>query len=593
MKRFHPNFPSLIFSFAAIVVLAFGCSADDQQPEGDPPELAVGEKRVETLRYLRFDVSNFTQSYTKDDLLALPRGVRESLWLFDLDLSNGENSPRLLDFSLRQIKGLDPESLDPAARNMQQLLNMTPDNAVLEDTSFEEIALLAPVIGVPSATILAELLEINVESEFLSTTAVASTILNNVIGSHPNAQLRPGPITPEHPDGLYAVTPGSLPVTLADAAADFATLSNKFGPVYVGDVYHPGFIEGDVRARVFEDDFKMTIRANANALPYKGVDLTNGSTASVNSIASQIDNLFDFDDPNFLTIEGLVPGVATIESMRFKIVEADGFIEGGTSPFPETYGNSVGWQLPPWTIERILLDAARTNFRDTQSQVTYFLPDSDSAAVDASIDNGWTVINTAGGLGSPPRPQFIWDVLLEVAQVRLHDVAGGGPPIPEGEANVSFELNDVPVGLTSEEIEQRIRQNIRDNPTGLLDIANTLLDSTRGAADFYYFRPSRNAAEDVQGDYLYFVTVSDLGIDADGNPAREYGYANPGFFADPGLTDKVSTKSDVEGDTSHEKIAVAAGDVLFTEDDAGRVYKLSIGEKPSVATISLEIERIR
>lgn len=582
-----------VIASLAVVICAVGCATDDLGPADEPAEFAVGERRVMTLRYLRFDVSNFTQSYTKEDLLALPQGIRDSLWLFDLDLSNGENSPRLLDFALRQIKGLDPESLDPAARNMQQLLNMTPDNAVLEDTSFEEIALLAPVIGVPTAAILADLLSINVESEFLSTTAIAQTILTDVIGSHPNAQRRRGPLTPENPDGLYAVTPGSLPVTLADAASDFSTLSSKFGPVFIEGVYHPGFIIGDVSATVFEEDFKMTIRANANALPYKGVDLTNGGSASVNSIASQIENLFDFDDPNFLTIEGLVPGVPTIDSMRFQIVEADGFVEGGTSPFPATYGNSVGWQLPPWTIERILLDAARANFRDTQSSVKFFLPGGEEAAVDAAIDNGWTTIKTAGGLGSPPRPQYIWDVLLEIAQIRLHEDPSSSEPIPEGEANVSFELQDVPVGLTSVEIEARIRQNIRDNPTGLLDIANNLLDSTRGAADFYYFRPSRAASAEVQGDYLYFVTVSDLGIDEDGNPARQYEYENPGFFSDPQLVNKVSSTREIEGDTTHEKVAINAGDILFTQDDQGRVYQLAVAEKPSGATISLAVERVR
>jgi hypothetical protein len=477
---------------------------------------------------------------------------------------------------------------------MQQLLNMTPDNAVLTGTSFEEVALLSPVIGVPSARILADLLEINVEAEFLSTTAVASTILENVIGSHPNAQVRKGPVTEEHPDGLYEVSPGSLPVTLADAAADFVTLSDKFGPIYQDGVYHPGFVEGDVQAKVFEDDFQMTIRANANALPYKGLDLTNTTTASVNSIASQIDNLFDFDDPNWLTIEGLVPGVATIGQMRFKIVEADGFIDGGTSPFPATYGNSSAWQLPPWTVERILVDAARTNYKDQNATVQYFLPDGEQAAVDAEIEDGWTTIDTAGGLGSPPRPQYIWDILLEVAQVRLHDpVEEGGTPIPEGEANVSFDLRDVPVGLTSAEIEQRIRANIRQNPTGLLDIANNLLDSTRGAADFYYYRPTRRAPEDVQGDWLYFVTVSDIGTDDDGNPTREYTYENPGFYADAELTQKLSTKQEVEGDTSHEKIMVEPGDELFIEDDEGYVYKLSIGEKPSLGTLALEVERVR
>src|SRR5262249_23164020 len=149
---------------------------------------------------------------------------------------------------------------------------------------------------------------------------------------------RLGPKTKANPDGVYPVKPGTLPITLADAVTNFASLPQHFGPVNKDGVYHPGFIAGETKASVLTDDFKMTVRANANALPYKGVELKTVSEASVNSVRSQIADLFDFNDPNWLTVEGIVPGAPVIESLTFQILENDKFVPGGLSPIPTRYG---------------------------------------------------------------------------------------------------------------------------------------------------------------------------------------------------------------------------------------------------------------
>ena len=570
-----------------LVVLAAACGVDELTIE-DPPALEIGDSRIIELRYLRFEVKNFEQTFTREDLLDLPNDVQERLWLLDLDLVGGPNAPRLLDNALAQIQALDPDGLSQAARNMQGLLNMTPDNADLHGTSFESIIDLAPVIGIAPQAVLADMLDINVEDTFLTTDAVSRTILDNVIRTHPNAQLRRGPITGDNPEGLYPVPYGTLPVTLADAASDFATLSRRFGPVFRDGVYHPGFIVGDVRAQVLDRDFSMTVRANANALPYKGVDLTNASSASVNSTASQIENLFDFEDPNWLTIRGLVDGVPIIDAMTFQIVEADGFIAGGRSPFPLARGDSPVWQLPPWTVERILADAARNALRDLNSVVRYFLPDGESSAVELVVEDGWATLETAGGLGSPPPPQYIWDVLLEVAQVRLHD---GG--IPEGEADVQFTLAGVPVGVDAASIEQTIRENIQADPNSLLDVAVGLLDNTVGAADFYYYRASPEAPEDLQGDWLFFIAPQDIALDDGGLPVRPYAYPNPGFFADPGLTTRVSSTVALDGDTTRQKVQVHVGDTLYVQDDDGSVFRVDVIGKRTRNSLQLEVTRVR
>ncbi len=579
MKDLTPPAPHIVAAVIAILLLACACSEPLDRPRVPAP-LEVGETVEVELRYIEFNVTNFTETFTKQDLLELPTEVQETLWLLDLDLSNGESSPRLLDNALAQIQALDPSTLDPAARNMQALLNTTPDNADLSGTSFERVIDLSPVIGVSPAAVLADMLQINVEDTFLTPDSIAEAILTNVIGAHPNVSQRRGPVTADNPEGLYPVTPGSLPVTLADAASDFRTLSTRFGPTIVDGVYHPGFIVGDVSSAVFDDNFAMTVRANVNALPFKGIDLGDATRASVNSIASQVDHLFDFDDPDWLTVEGLVPGVPVIEQMTFQILEHDGFVDGGRSPHPDSTGNSPAWQLPTWSLERMLIGGARDLFDDLDSEIEYFLHGEEDPAFTLFVEDGWAEIYTTGGLGSPPAPQYVWDVLLEVAQVRLHD---GG--LAEGEGNVAFTLSDVAVGVDTATIEETIRENLEADPSALVDVASLIVDNTVGDADFYYVRDP-----EAQQDYLQFVTAQDIARDDEGLPTRDYNYESPGFFSDIDLTNKVS---EVLPSSGHERVAVSSGDILFCADDEGRTFELRFREKPSDSRIAIGVTRVR
>jgi hypothetical protein len=551
--------------------LGCGSTGSDALPPA-PTALRVGDRREVELKFLRFDVSNFEQTLTREDVLALPKQVQERLWLLDLDLSNGPNAPRLLDNALAAIKKLDPAGLTPASRNLQRLLKMTPDTADLQGTSLEQLIALAPLLGIAPREVLAGMMGVNVEDTFLSPQVVSETILELVIATHPAAQKRPGPVTAAHPDGLYPVTPGFLPVTLADAASDFATLSAKFGPYDAGGVKHPGFISGETRARVLSEDFRMTVRANANALPYKGVDLTLGEVASVNSVPSQIRGLFDFDDPNWLRIEGLVEGTPRIESLTFRVVESPQFLPGGQSPLPGQVGNSPAWQLPPWQLERVLLEGGRRSFQDRDAFLSFTQPGKAEPLVTAEVKKGWQQINVQANIGAPPAPSYLWDILLEVAQVRLHD---GG--IPEGEGAVEFTLKDIPVGTDTDAIQQTIRDNLQADPSSLLDVATRLIDSSSGDADFYYYRVSPGGPPAQQGDWLFFISEADLPKDEEGTIVRPYGYEKPGFYADEGLTEKLSSKDDIEGDTEHEKVKIKEGDRLFVEGKQGRVFRVDVG----------------
>src|SRR5262245_58516708 len=89
---------------ALLHTLGVGCgqTEDDKQPELGPP--AVGQERLVELRFLRFDVSNFEQVMTRQEILDLPAETRDRMWLSDLDLTNGPTTPRLLDNALEAVR---------------------------------------------------------------------------------------------------------------------------------------------------------------------------------------------------------------------------------------------------------------------------------------------------------------------------------------------------------------------------------------------------------------------------------------------------------------------------------------------------------
>jgi hypothetical protein len=179
-------------------------------------------------------------------------------------------------------------------------------------------------------------------------------------------------------------------------------------------------------------------------------------------------------------------------------------------------------------------------------------------------------------------------MLVEIAQVRLHD---GG--LAEGRADVEFSLSNVPLGTDTATLEQRIRDNLRSAPSALVGIAEEIIDNTRGAADFYYYRTNPGNRPELEGDWLFFVNEADLEKDEQGKPMRSYGYARPGFYADPALKKQVSSLVALDGDTTHHKVRLADHRSVFMEDDEGAVFELSLSGKPSPSRISLHIERVR
>lgn len=574
---------------AACLVFTAGCMEPLEVVEANSSMMTIGETRSVELRYLRLDIRDFEQTLTLDDLRALPSGVTERLWLLDLPIAGGEATPRLIDAALAEIRELDTSTLGPAEANMQSLLTMTAENANLEGTVLESMSQLGSVVGLPSARILADMVGREVDEPYLATDFVADAIVSNVVGSHPAAQTRLGPITADNPAGIYPVTPGTIPVTLSDAINDFTTLSERFGPAFVDGVSHPGFVLGATRARVLGDDFEMTVRANANALPFKGLDLTSAGPASVSSLEGQIETLFDFDDPGWLVIQGLPEEPPTIDELTFQVVEHDGFVAGGRSPEPAGLGDSEIWRMAPWTMEGLIASSAHAAFFDRNYQAEYFLPNEEDEPVFAvAIVDGWVEFSSRGDVGEPPAPAYLWDVVLEIAQTRLHD---GG--LEEGEAGVSFTLHDVDVGLTSTEVERTLRENIQADPIAFLDLAEELLDTATGAPDFFYVRTLGDDLEHPDTDWLFFVNEADIPLADSGLPERPYSYARPGFFADADLSVPLGLTVRVNGDDTHLKVAIEPGDRLYIEDDVGAVFEIIVGPKPSPHRTRLDVTRVR
>jgi len=556
------------------------CSEDSISTPMDPAEIAPGEAREVDLRYLRLDVEGFAKTNTLEQLRAMPRRVLQDVWLLDLDAR-----PLMINAleALRDLPDEDVAALTPAAQNMRQLLLMTPDNAELEGTNLEELIAISGAIGIPSAKCLAGLLDIEVTAPFIPIEVVADVMLANVVATHPNAQLRRGKVDAEHPDGMYPVAPGHIPLTLADVITNFEDMAEHFGPVEG----HPGFVLEARGVTVVENEFAMTSKVNANALPFKGIDLTTGDTASINSVRGQIETVHDFSDPDWMQITGLVP-VPKVEFLSFGVIENDAFIPGGTSREPAPNGSSFGWDLPAWEFERLLLEMAKASVADTAADCdNYELGTGVTAFTGCIEDDGWVTLETFNGVGSPPPPAYIWDLELELAQVRLHD---GG--LGEGEADVAMSMHDVEVGVPPEELIEQVKKNVEANPEALAEFATLLTDSTLGNADFYYVRGIDSLPAPERGDWLFFIEPQDIAIDDDGDPVREYDYASPGFFSDAELTRKVSDTVRVDGDEMHEKVRIAPGDVLFVEDDDGRLMRIDVLDKPSRSHITLGLTRM-
>ena len=625
-----PHAPRTLWLAPLGLTLLAGCvpalSVDDPP---DPEALTPDESRTIELRYLRLDAKGFAQTLTKADIKArFPEKVLKETWLLDMPIEP------LITNALNILVDTPEDvayTLPTSSLNMWKLLNLSPANTVLTGSSLEPLLGIGEAVGLPPSLVLSDLIGIPTNEGIISVDLTTPIILDHVVATHPNAQLRRAPkgaICPEidgkpgepEQNGLCPVAKDSMPVSLWDVVTDFQDLPKTFGPA--GD--HPGFVDSASPIAAATEDFKMTVKVNLNALPYKGVDLTSVTVASVNSTESQVAGAFDFSREDWMTIEGLVPNLV-IGEMVMAIHENPSFVASGTHHDPAPLGDSPVWKLPKWQFERLIADVAVARAEAIKAHCSAY-------PLEGEVDTPYEAIQVCMGQGAflqdgqpcdpnsddpdcqfdpnadaPPNwvslavddivkledplpPQsYFWDILLEVAQLRLHD---GG--LGEGEADIAFALRDIPAGISTDDLEAKIRENIKSNPAALAGIAELLNENADGAADFYYYHSSADAPEDMRGDWLFFIIANDIKNNSSGDPERPYsGYAAPGFFADPAGKEKLSSTVALDGDTVHEKVRIEPGDVLYAQDDDHSVFKIEVNDKPDRHVVSLTITRVR
>jgi len=437
-----------------------------------------------------------------------------------------------------------------------RLLTMTPANVDVSGTTSEQLANLVDALASvgeidPFSQVLADALGLERTQPMVSEEALVAALRDHFVATHPA-------VGPE----------AQLEVTLADALADLTTLADRYGPV--GD--HPGVIAGEVGGEVFGPDFRMVVSADSNLRIVDGIDGSAGKgfVTVVDDVVGPTydDELeFDFEDPQRFRLEGLVDDLRV--DLRVRLEEHVGFVPScvGDPPCQENLpgapvDDASVWALQPWVLEHVVTAAARHDYQD---RVYFAIYVNGLAQVQIGQEGnppGWVHYEVENGLGNPPGDQYLWETVLEVAQVALHHTPW--TDFAEGSASVAFTVRDVPVGLTGDEATEAVRPFLQEQAPVLSDLLLGNYRDGNDPVDVYYRR-----GDDGQA-YLWFVGPEELPVDV------EYPYAQPGLFADADLTTKLSV-TEIPGvrDTTHEKLAIGPGEtVVYFADDQGQTYRL-------------------
>ena len=187
-------------------------------------------------------------------------------------------------------------------------------------------------------------------------------------------------------------------------------------------------------------------------------------------------------------------------------------------------------------------------------------------------ERGWLTIMTSGGVGNPPAPLYIWGLLLEVAQIRLHD---GG--LAEGDVDLSFALEGLPVGLDAPQVIEALRPALQTQQAALSEV----LLGASGLAPTdttFFFAPS----DDGQACLLFRAPTD--------TPDAPYPWTTPGFFADAALTTPVETAT-CGAASGRAAVAVTAQNVVFVQARDGTARKIEILDA-SQASVTLVFEEV-
>lgn len=437
-----------------------------------------------------------------------------------------------------------------------RLLTMTPANVDVTGTTTENLAALVDALASvgeiePFSQVLADALGVGRTDPMISDTALVTALREQLVASHP------------------AVGPsGELELTLEDALSDLSTLAERYGPM--DD--HPGVVAEEISGTVFGPDFSMRVVADSNLRIMDGADASEGKgfvTVVDDRVGPSFDDAleFDFEDPEHFSLDDVVDDLRV--NLRVQMLEHDEFVPScvgdetcqGNLPGEPISDTSV-WALPPWSLERIVTTAGHIDLGRRVYFAEYVMGLAQVQIGQNGNPPGWIHYQVAAGLGDPPGDQYLWETVLEVAQVALHHTPF--TDFAEGGADVAFTVRDVPVGLTGAEATEALRPFLAEQSSLLSDLLLGNYRDGNDPVDFHY----RRGEDGVP--YLFFAAPEDL------PPNVEYGYASPGFFADADLTTKVSVTS-IPGisDLTHEKVPIVPGEtVLYFADDTGQTYRV-------------------
>lgn len=463
------------------------------------------------------------------------------------------------------FKGPDSTWKTSAEYSLIRILTMTPANAKVEGTSIEGMQGLADGLGIGGgfAQILSEALGIERTEEFITTPELVVALQRNLLATHPHIGG----------DGK------SLPLYLDDALQDLTTLASKLGPM--GD--HPGIVDPNfpITSECLTPEFAMNIEAASNLRLLDGIDLSKGKDymSTVVDVTGPTfgDPLeFDFTDPAKFSIVGVADSPKV--DLRFAISEHDDFINScaGDDACKQNLPENVdlvksmwpgsAWAIDPWVLESVIVTGGREKYKSRIFDKCYEVLFSCNLGAHVYVGPnppGWALFDVFLNLGNPPKDQFVWELINEVAQVALHTPPG--IEIPEGAADVAFTLRDIDIGVTGPQIAESVRPYLQDQAPKIAQLLLGDYWKNNGPVDFYYRRGGDGLP------YLFFVAQDDL------PPGAEYKHPNPGFFTCPEVQPSCKASSTAvpgAGDDIREKLKLDAGEtVLYLQDDTGALYR--------------------
>lgn len=445
-----------------------------------------------------------------------------------------------------------------------RLLGTTPANVDLAGTSLEDFAKLVDrnpgTFRFDFAEVLAGALGIRRTDAIVPISAIVGSLQRNLLATHPSVMNERG----------------LLPVSLHDALLDLAPLADKFGSVgrapYLNGGEHPGILLPDdsgfrTKSNVLRPNFRMRVEARSHLHRVQGIEFSSGA-GDMFLVLGKAPLSFDFTDPKAFTVEGIEDD-PTID-MRLAIEEAPASGACASNP-----------HCRPFFMGNIVREAAKSAYGKRVYQRCHVgFNGLCLVGVDigkqGSMPGFATFTNDLESI-MVPSPQFLWDLLEDVALVQLHDPTGDGmADIAPGKARPVLALRGIPIGVRGAELVRQMRPVLQSQEETIADIIAGNYWQENDDLDIFVMQ-----GLPTDEPYLFFVAPSDLRPDPE-NPGRPkpYAYARPGFFSRADLTESSRvSRTSIPGvdDTEHEKVLLAAGSrVLYAQDDGGDVYELSI-----------------